>query len=108
MYLWNIFGVSDEKAAKVAGIVTWVIKQNTGKTVADALNKLKELFDEHGLSADEKQFGWLIAGIYILAVRHIGAEDTTAIIRWYSEVTGASDELEINIKKYMKMFTKEM
>ncbi len=74
MYFYELFDLSPKEAAKVAGLVTWCIHKGmeTGKSTAeDVINKLKELFGS--LSDKEKDFGWYLAGCYMLSAIVVGS-----------------------------------
>ncbi len=107
-YLWELFGLSDKQAARVASIITWCINEETkeGATEETLLRRISELFDKYGISEKERLFGMYIAGKFVLAVRAVWV-DEKEIYRWCVEVVSARSSLDENIREYERRFTRQ-
>ena len=107
-YLWELFGLSDTQAARVAAIITWCFNEETkeGATEETLLRRISELFDKYGISDKERLFGMYIAGKFVLAARAV-CVDEKEIYRWYMEVVSARSSLDENIREYERRFERK-
>lgn len=104
-FVWEAYGLSVEKAAKMAGLLTWFIDKvsEEGIKESELISKTYELLKRHGFTEREIVFGMYITGKYALAITTV-TRDPAAPLAWFSEVVNASSDLDENLSRYMKKF----